>query len=364
MKMIAVLTLPGLLIAFSTCSFADTVDRSKATDHWVDQCVASAVLGDVIVGIDQALALEDRPASDVRPAPAEAVLPVPRGTDVARDDNLWGEGVIWSEARMTIGRALALGATGLDGRDTSEVVRVKYPKVVMVRDETVPYEPLVKEIDFLDEYGRLKKVLPLQRNIPEKQSHARVVLSENRQYICVNTPYEEGPKDLLKIESCVFDTDGNLIWKARHGLDTVKLSPNGRYFVGENGECGGQCSIKMYGENGKIAEIRRGIREKTERGDSGFRIAFSSDGSYFALITETIVRDKSLGSFVDRLRAHLVVVRENGEELWRREDISSAWRGIGPTVSILEDGTIKVVTYEPDEHMYYFDKEGHELGPR
>ena len=203
----------------------------------------------------------------VEARPSEVVLPVPRGTDVARDDNLWGEGVIWSEARMTVGRALALGATGLDGRDTSEVVRVKYPKVVMVRDETARSGTLVKEIEFLDEYGNLKKALPLQRYVPEKQSPARVVLSENRQYICVNTPYETGPKDLLKIESCVFDTDGNLLWKARHGLDTVKLSPNGKYFVAENGECGGHCSIKMYGGEGKIAEIRRGIREKKERGD-------------------------------------------------------------------------------------------------
>jgi hypothetical protein len=365
----------------------------KATGH----CQAVVVVLGWLLGIcllmPVAMAAEgstgsEPPLEGASPRRYEATLPVPVGAETEPDAN-WGESIIWGETEMTVGRALALGASGLAGRDTSEVVAVKYPRVVMIRDSTRTtvddsggLRLCVKAIRFLGPSGELRKEVrlseaaPVEFDYPGKDTLAArglyrrgLAVSKGGRYICITQYIPRFPvadKESPLLLSTIMDTEGNALWNVTHRISVAGLSPNGTYFVGENSECGGQCPVAVYGPHGRIADIRRGIGDRrAESGTLGLRVDFSHDGSYFALITETVDLKMQTDSYTDRYRGHLVLVDKNGKELWRRENIAKAWPAGGrPVVAVLDDGTIQVATREPEEHVYYFDRYGHSVGAR
>jgi hypothetical protein len=188
--------------------------------------------------------------------------------------------VIFDEAEMTVEEARALGFKGLEQREATDTVVVQYPKVLMIKDENAKHEPLVKSIKFLDEKGSVKKEVPLQRYIPDKQSPARINIAKNRQYIRINTPIKEDEHgDLVEAESVILDTAGNVLWSIKHNLSIVYLSPDGKYIVGVPTLDWSDAPIYVYNEKGLVKEIKKNT--------SWWDIDFSADGSYFAVTIKT-----------------------------------------------------------------------------
>jgi hypothetical protein len=227
--------------------------------------------------------------------------------------------VIWDEATITVSELRERGIKALEKRAT-ETVRIRYPKVVMIKDERALVSPLVKTIQFFDKRGRIKKEMALQRWILYKQDPAYIFLSKNKEYICISTPepleipedykgpieYYKPPRD-PEIESVILNTDGEELWRATSTLSGgLWLSPNGRYFIVCNVECGRQCPLFYFNHRGTVKELW--FKEGT-MGFEYIEIDFSKDGSWFAVV------GKNIGE-------HLVVFDQEANELWRKEGVA------------------------------------------
>jgi hypothetical protein len=258
--------------------------------------------------------------------------------------------VIYEEEEMKVSRARELGIEGLEERDADEIVRIKYPKVIMVKDG-YEHDPLVESIKFLDIRGEIKKEISVQDYIPESKGPARVGVSKNKKYLRINAPVEVIPgKEVLKSKIVVFNIEGDSLWGFKHKLQVLFLSPNGEYIVGVPDLEWGDAPVFMYDKNGNILK-------KIDKDDRGFDLDFSKDGSYFAVTIKKINRDVKTERVVDKLSADLIIYDVYGNELWRKENIA---KGISSAckVRISNDNVISVITGLHEYMILYFDKEG------
>ncbi|MEW6619520.1 MAG: hypothetical protein AB1422_09365 [bacterium] len=233
--------------------------------------------------------------------------------------------VIFGETEMTVEEARALGMKGLEKKKVTETVKVQYPKVIFVEDENA--QGRAKSIKFLDEKGRLKKEIPVQRWILGKQSAAEVKISENRKYIVVTTtrisakPSDKPPYG-ISTDCIVINTEGDVLWKPKVGLFSyppyVKVSSNGKYVFCSDSEWG-EAPLDIFFDNGVSKRIERvgGIRID----GGGADITFSKDGSFCAIVVSTIDRKVEAKKFREREKKHLIVMDDKGNELWRKENI-------------------------------------------
>jgi hypothetical protein len=259
--------------------------------------------------------------------------------------------MIFGETEMLVSDARALGVKGLEQRRADEKIRVRYPKVVMVSDkETIKKykEALIESIKFFDSSGKLKKEIPVQKYIPKKRSPGSVGISDNEKYLWINTPTKED-KGISRVSTVVFDSDGKRLWGFEHNSASMYLSPNGEYIVGfPDLECG-ECPILVYNKNGKILE-------EIGKDDQSYDIAFSKDGSYFAVRVIKIDWEMETNIHINRQSADLLVIDDQGNELWRKEKIAKGDASFGE-VKISND-TIIFMTGFGEFKIYYFDKNG------
>jgi len=271
--------------------------------------------------------------------------------------------VIYGDGRMTVARARALGAEGLETRTVGDTVDVSYPKVVMITDPqaSTNYVTYIKAIRFLDPDGNLKKEVAIQgqRSTPE-QGHGYIILSGNCKYLAVNSPEPVGtdPKEPVAIRSVIYDTDGNEIWRLRHWKYAFEISPDGQYLIADGGDCAG-CPVEVLTQTGSVAKIKKG--ETIDQGASGFQVSFAEDARFFVLVVETVDWSIRTDRFTDRLRAHVVAVDRTGHVLWRRDDIARGDACHPCRISISKNGVVTVVTAPSENKIYRFDGHGNPL---
>lgn len=262
--------------------------------------------------------------------------------------------VVYDTAIMDVAAAKAIGVAKLEGRQKSESIKVRYPKVVMVKDEDVKTGGAhVKTLRFLDEKGEVKKEISVQRYIPGKQDPAEILVSKNRKYISIRNVKErtEQKGDIKNAESIILDTKGNALWKINHQLARSIVSTNGEYVIGDYDECDA-CPVVVINKDGLVKEIPKGTM--------WFDVDFSNDGSFFALTTETIDWKMKTSRHADRLAGHLQVYDSAGKELWRKDNLVKG-AGTGCEVKISSDDVINVITGVDGYKLYRFDMKGNLL---
>lgn len=257
---------------------------------------------------------------------------------------------MYDTATITVKEAIQLGIRNLDNRNMVQEVKVSYPKVLMVRDENVTTEALTKSIIFLDRKGNVNKEVSLQRYSLNMQSPAYCVFTRNKKYLYVYTPLKEDAKsELILARTDVYDATGNFMWSAKHKLSYVYLSPNGKYFIGMPTEEWDEGPISIYN--------REGIVKKISKKADCIDVDFSEDGSFFAVVMRTTDNNIKSDNFSDKLNSVLVVYDNNGNELWRKENLSKG-ASSACDVKILQNNEIVVMTGVGDYRMLYFDVSG------
>jgi len=260
--------------------------------------------------------------------------------------------VVYDTAIMDVAAAKTLGVAKLEGRQKSESIKVRYPKVVMLKDkESKTDGKRVKALYFLDISGKLKKEVPLHRLIRGKQDPADIRVSSNRKYIVINNVNgrDQQKGEIQAAESIILDTNGKELWKINHLLPGAIVSTNGEYIVGAPDECGGSCPVQVFNKTGLIAEI--------DKNDTGYDVDFSNDGSFFAVITTTIDWEMKTSRHVDRYVGHLHVHDSTGKELWHKDNIAKGASSFCE-VKISSDDVINVITGVDGYKLYKFGKQG------
>lgn len=213
------------------------------------------------------------------------------------------------------------------------------------------------KITFVSETGVVIKEIPLLKTIPGKQ-WAGTNISKNKKYIAVTNVYGYAAESVTRGEVIIYDNEGNEQWRRKdsHFADAIP-SPNGRYALAMGDSSCGDCPVSLLNKNGIVRAI--------DKSELNWSYDFSEDGSFFAIIVPTIVKGEGLNI---TYRTDLILFNESGNELWRKNNLSS---GIGGSsqVTISSDGTIKVNIVlivnlsapQPEYKEYIFDKQGNQL---
>src|SRR5665648_761142 len=92
--------------------------------------------------------------------------------------------IIYGEAEMPAIKTKNLVTLGDEAAKTTDTVKIKYPKVIFIKDKTVKHYDKASSIKFLDVNGNVKKeILP----IPYKIGFDNVNISKNKKFICLTT---------------------------------------------------------------------------------------------------------------------------------------------------------------------------------
>ena len=257
--------------------------------------------------------------------------------------------VIYDIAETTVKEAREIGIKNLEGKKDTDVIKVKYPKVVFIKDGKITSYDEIISIRFLDIRGNIKKELI---KIPYKLGFRNINIDKTKKYICLTT-YTGDENGLPVHVSSIFDADGNLLRTIKHHYPYVYVSPNGKYVVGSDVEYFDE-PIGIYNEEGLIKEI-----EKTS---STWNVDFSEDGSWFGVVVEAIdhelLRKATTPEERDRAyTAHLIVFDEKGNELWRKENIAQG-SATNCLIKILDNDIVIMMTGLYDHKIYTFDKMG------
>ncbi len=213
--------------------------------------------------------------------------------------------VIFDTATVTVKEAKVLGVKRLEGREELEIVKLEYPKVVMIGDTSKKYKGLVKSIKFLNKKGEVIKEVELK--IPGEQC----ILSPNKKLIGVRKSYTVGTpyQDLT-----IYDLEGEVRGK-------FKVKPLGGLLIADDG------SFVVYGiEIGRIlprGEINfydgEGKLIKTIEGISFLHRARYLKNNLFLLL----IHGEKIGSYKEgdveypKYATDVVCYDKNGEEKWR-----------------------------------------------
>ena len=225
-----------------------------------------------------------------------------------------------------------------------------------------------QSIKFINKKGEVISEFPLLKEVEVRvgeevegegiMTFSKVEESDNGKYIAVNNIYEYSGKgeNVEKADAIILDSEGKEVWRIKeHYYDGIVPSPNGKYVLA--GVSLGNFSTYLINKDGLEKEI------KSE--DDMSAPVFSMDGSFFAVQTTTL--DHNMGkteNFLDNFQGNLLLIDENGNELWRKEKVF-----IGDdhsfTISIIEDDTVPngvVIAIEASSgKIFRFDKNGNEL---
>ncbi|MCL6612998.1 MAG: hypothetical protein K6U03_00010 [Firmicutes bacterium] len=251
--------------------------------------------------------------------------------------------VIYDIAEITVKEARAIGIKNLEGKKDTDVIKVKYPKVVFIKDEKITDYDEIISIKFLDIKGNIKKEL-------FRVSDKYVNIDKTKKYICL-TGYTGDESGLLVYLSSIFDTNGNLLRTIKHPYSYVYVSPNGKYVIGSDAEYPDE-PIGIYDEKGLIKEI-----EKT---GPGWKRDFSKDGTWFGVTVEMVDYELLQRATTPEERyktrtAHLIIFDDKGNELWRKENIAQG-DAVNCLIKILDDN--KVIVMTGDYKIYTFNEAG------
>ncbi len=205
-------------------------------------------------------------------------------------------------------------------------------------------------VKFLDENGNEKNSIGLLNTIPGN-SWSSVSKSKNQKYITINNIYNYNQKE-EKIEDAkmiMLNDEGVELWSMKHNLANIIPSPNGKYVVGTLDAAFGDAPIYVFNEKGLITKIAKD--------DQAWDIDFSNDGSFFAL---TIVTFDKTKKGIEKCQGHLIVLNEEGNELWRRANIAMGENSFCE-VNISNDNIISLTTGLTERKVYHFDNQGHTI---
>jgi len=261
--------------------------------------------------------------------------------------------VIFDEAAVTVREASALGVKGLGARSPKDTVKIRYPKVVMLADEQDSIEgtSYTKSIRFLDAKGATKKEVSTLRMIPGER-WSSVTISKGRKFIGANNVNEYSGEYVIDADFIMFDDEGRELWKMKHHLTGIIPSPSGEYALGVPDAAIGGAPISMYNAKGLVREIRKD--------DRSWDVDFSKDGGYFAVKVVTIKEktNTATGRQMIEPAAHLIVFDSRGNELWKKENITTGPSSFACQVKISDDDIITVITGVGEYRVFTFDKNG------
>ena len=204
--------------------------------------------------------------------------------------------------------------------------------------------------------------MPILKTAPGK-SYSKAYFSENNKYIALdNVEYEivDGYQQDKIAEITVLNWKGEDLWKKEHPFYYFdSLSPNGKYFLAKSSSQG---SISIFNEKRVIdftpKNKKGGINFTTKEDWRGWISAFSKNGNFFAVVLGIIKKDGDEQKEID----NLFVLDENGNELWRKEEVIS---GELYGLNISDNDIITVLGSDPNEYRrskeYRFDKQGNQL---
>ena len=208
-----------------------------------------------------------------------------------------------------------------------------------------------QSIKFLNKKGEIISEFPLH-NV-EGISVSNVEESDNGKYIAVNNIYESnlnGENSVEKADAIILDSEGKEVWRIKeHYYNSIVPSPNGRYVLAGAGY--GSFSTYLINKDGSEKEIKSEYDVSTP--------VFSSDGSFFAMNTTTIDHNmEKTQNILDNHQGNLLLIDENGNELWRRGEMFPR-EDSSFSIAIIDDTVVEVETFTGK--IFRFDKNGNEL---
>lgn len=283
--------------------------------------------------------------------------------------------VIFDEATMTVKEARALGIKGLEKRKATEIVKVRYPKVVAPKDAVHPRQRIIKGVvTFLNEKGSITNQISLRdvkftENGKEKWIDDECWLSSNGEYAGVVTtsgipggitPQGEFYESTIeKVKFSLIDKNGNILWEKTvmdYLISKCIISNDGKRILMVSNPVMHKykysTGIYLYNEKGKQIwkqEYGKGI------GDTIGDTIISKNGKYIAGRVElpTGIRKPPYDPFYEYWLIFYDIDKENFWQ-YKLEEKSASW------VILSENGDVDVKNNDirKNETIYSFTKDG------
>jgi hypothetical protein len=247
------------------------------------------------------------------------------------------EEVIWGEMEVTVEEARALGVKGLEQKKVAGKVKVKYPKVVVPKDEVIvgpnilyPKEGVTNTVvTFLNEKGNITNRIFLKK-------FDRCYLSSNGEYAGVVTA-----------GFFLMDKNGNVVWRKEameHTINHCIISDNGNRIlmiddISPLGESPPKSGFYLYDMAGRQIW-------KREINEDIFDVKMSKNGKYIAGKISIYI-GKGNPPFEDWLFFYNIDERKSWK--YKLEEGPGVW------IVLLENGDVEI---RGINKTMYFTKEG------
>lgn len=169
-----------------------------------------------------------------------------------------------------------------------------------------------KEIQFLNENGNIKKSIKLLE-LDFQKGYSTVEVSKNQSCVAINNlkgVNTEKGWAIKNTETIVLNDDGEELWSLKNKFfNDAFPSPNCKYIVGQAYDEQALGSLQVVNKNGLESKW-------ITRDDQGWGIDFSQDGKFVAI--SVVKFDREIG----KMGLYLVVLDENGDELWRKDKLA------------------------------------------
>ncbi|MEW6606904.1 MAG: hypothetical protein AB1414_05550 [bacterium] len=185
--------------------------------------------------------------------------------------------VIFDEATMTVKEARALGIKGLEKRKATEIVKVRYPKVVAPKDAVHPEQRIIKGVvTFLNEKGSITNQIFLRENV--------IFMEDAKERRWIN-------------DQCYISSNGEYA-----GIVTSVFRKKGEYDVTTE-----ETRFSLVDKNGNIILGKKPLEPNISECYIECRI--SDDGKRILIIYKA----------VERLPSVIYLYNEKGEQIWKQQ---------------------------------------------
>jgi hypothetical protein len=261
------------------------------------------------------------------------------------------EVVIFGEAEMTVKEARILGVKGLEQMRATEIIKIRYPKVVATKDAVHGLRIIKGTITFLNERGiitnriSVRGVMRFTENGKDKWINEECYLSSNGEYVGIINTFSRIPEKTEKTNFCLMDKNGNVLWEKesmQHEINKCIISGNGNRIlmvdhISPVGEDPVRSGFYLYDRKGRQLW-------KQEINEDIFNVVMSKNSKYLAANISVYT---GVGSppFEDYLFFYNI-------------DEKKSWKykvKIRGYISLSETGE---VTVKNDEYIYTFTKDG------